>query len=167
LFLVLLKNLVLIWRRHRAAKFIPMLGAQGLWAGRDLYCSTPAVIRGTSVFPVLSELLPPFSRPSRSTRTRKGILRTNFNMDLHGSPFNRLLRHTMGCWGAILPGTSWAPIQSPHTTCSGMLRTFLTRDLTSPLSVASHDTQGDAEDHSNPEPHVKLCSKAIPSFFYV
>jgi hypothetical protein len=37
----------LIWRRHhyrwRAAKFRPMLGTQGLWAGRDLYRATPAV----------------------------------------------------------------------------------------------------------------------------
>jgi hypothetical protein len=39
-----------IWRRHqcrwRAAKFRPLLGAQGLWAGRDFYCATPAVTRG-------------------------------------------------------------------------------------------------------------------------
>jgi hypothetical protein len=41
-----LKNISLLWRRHhcrwRAAKFWPMLGAQGLWAGRDLYRATPA-----------------------------------------------------------------------------------------------------------------------------
>jgi hypothetical protein len=30
----------------RAAKFKPMLGAQGLWAGRDLYRATPAVTQG-------------------------------------------------------------------------------------------------------------------------
>jgi hypothetical protein len=49
-FYVPLKNISLIWRRHhcrwRAAKFRPMLGAQGLWAGRDLYRATPAVTRG-------------------------------------------------------------------------------------------------------------------------
>jgi hypothetical protein len=49
LFYVLLKNISLIWRRHhcrwRAAKFRPMLGAQGIWAGRDLYRATPAVAR--------------------------------------------------------------------------------------------------------------------------
>jgi hypothetical protein len=49
LFYVPLKNFSLIRRRHhcrwRAAKFRPMLGAQGLWAGRDLYRATPAVIR--------------------------------------------------------------------------------------------------------------------------
>jgi hypothetical protein len=49
-FYVPLKNFSLIWRRHhcrwRAAKFRPMLGAQGLWAGRDLYRATPTVTRG-------------------------------------------------------------------------------------------------------------------------
>jgi hypothetical protein len=49
LFYVPLKNVSLIWRRHhcrrRAAKFRPMLGAQGLWAGRDLNSATPAVTR--------------------------------------------------------------------------------------------------------------------------
>jgi hypothetical protein len=49
LFYVPLKNTSLIWRRHhcrwKAAKFRPMLGAQGLWAGRDLYLATPAVTR--------------------------------------------------------------------------------------------------------------------------
>jgi hypothetical protein len=49
-FYVPLKNFSLIWRRHhcrwRAAKFRPMLGAEGLWAGRDLYRATPAVSRG-------------------------------------------------------------------------------------------------------------------------
>jgi hypothetical protein len=41
LFYVTLKNISLIWSRHhcrwRSAKFRPMPGAQGLWAGRDLY----------------------------------------------------------------------------------------------------------------------------------
>jgi hypothetical protein len=49
-FYVPLKNFSLIWRRHhyrlRAAKFRPMLGTQGLWAGRGLYRATPAVTRG-------------------------------------------------------------------------------------------------------------------------
>ena len=48
-FYVPLKNISFIWRRHhcrwRAAKFRPMLGAQGLWAGMDLYRATPAVTR--------------------------------------------------------------------------------------------------------------------------
>jgi hypothetical protein len=48
LFYVPLKNFSLIWRRYgwRAAKFRPMLGAQGLWAGRDLYRAIPAVAQG-------------------------------------------------------------------------------------------------------------------------
>jgi hypothetical protein len=78
LFYVPLKNISLIWRRHhyrwRAAKFRPMLRAQGLWAGRDLYHATPAVTRGLD-----------FSG---------FIWRT--------APISRLLRHTRGCGGSIL-----------------------------------------------------------------
>jgi hypothetical protein len=48
-FYVPLKNFSLIWRRHhcrwRAANFRPVLGAQGLWAGRNYYRATPAVTR--------------------------------------------------------------------------------------------------------------------------
>jgi hypothetical protein len=54
LFYVPLKNFSLIWRRDhcrwRVAKFRPMLGAQGLWAGRDLYRATPTVTRDLSFF---------------------------------------------------------------------------------------------------------------------
>jgi hypothetical protein len=77
-FYVPLKNFSLIWRRHhcwwRAAKFRPMLGAQGLWAGRDLYRATPTVTRDLG-----------FSGHIRRT-----------------APFSRLLRHTRGCVGSIL-----------------------------------------------------------------
>jgi hypothetical protein len=73
-----LKNFSLIWRRHhcrwRAAKFRPMLGAQGLWAGRDLYCATPAVTQDLGFF---------------------GLIRRT-------APFSRLLRHKRGCGGSIL-----------------------------------------------------------------
>jgi hypothetical protein len=76
-FYVSLKNISLIWRRHhcrwRAAKFRPMLGAQDLWAERDLYRATPAV-----TWDLFSGL----------------IWRT--------APFSRLLRHTRGCGGSIL-----------------------------------------------------------------
>jgi hypothetical protein len=51
-----------------------MLGAQGLWAGRDLYRATPAVTRDF-VF--------------------SGLIRRN-------APFSRLLRHTRGRGGPIL-----------------------------------------------------------------
>jgi hypothetical protein len=77
-FYVSLKNISLIWRHHhcrwRAARFRPMLGAQGLWAGRDLYRATPTV---TPVFD--------FS----------GLIRRT-------APFSRLLRHMRGCGGSIL-----------------------------------------------------------------
>jgi hypothetical protein len=58
----------------KGCKFRPMLGAQGLWAGRDLYRATPAVTRD----PGLS-----------------GLIRRT-------APFSRLLRHTRGCGGSIL-----------------------------------------------------------------
>jgi hypothetical protein len=68
----------LIWRRHhcrwKAAKFRPKLGAQGLWAGRDLYRATPAVTRDLG-----------FS----------GLVRRT-------APFSRLLLHTRVCGGSIL-----------------------------------------------------------------
>jgi hypothetical protein len=80
-FSVALKKFSLIWRRNhcrwRAAKCGPMLhvlGAQGLWAGRDLYRATPAVTRDLG-----------FS----------GLIRRT-------APISRLLRHTWGCGGSIL-----------------------------------------------------------------
>jgi hypothetical protein len=78
LFPVPLKNCSPIWRRHRcrwrAINFRPMLGVEGLWAGKDLYRATPAVTRGLG-----------FS----------GLIRRT-------APFSRLLRHTRGCGGSIL-----------------------------------------------------------------
>jgi hypothetical protein len=69
-FYVPLKNFSLIWRRHhyrwRAAKVRPMLGAQGLWAGRDLYCATPAVTWDLG-FPGQIQRTAPFSRLLRYT----------------------------------------------------------------------------------------------------
>jgi hypothetical protein len=77
-FYVPFKNFSLIWRRHhcrwRAAEFRPMLGVQGLWAGRDLYRARPAVTRDLG-----------FS----------GLIRRTV-------PFSHLLRHTRGCGGSIL-----------------------------------------------------------------
>jgi hypothetical protein len=68
----------LIWRRHhyrwRAAKFRPMLGAQGLWAGRHLFRATHAVTQGLG-----------FSGPIRRT-----------------APFSHLLRHIRECGESIL-----------------------------------------------------------------
>jgi hypothetical protein len=57
------------WRHHcrwKAAKFRPMLGAQGHWAGRDLYCAKPVVTRDLG-FPVSSEG-PPHSVASYDTQ---------------------------------------------------------------------------------------------------
>jgi hypothetical protein len=77
-FYVPLKNISLIWRRHhgrwRAATFRPMLGAQVLWAGRDLYRATPAVTRDLGFSGFIWRI----------------------------TPFSHLLRHTRGCGGSIL-----------------------------------------------------------------
>jgi hypothetical protein len=86
LFYVPLKNISLIWRRHhcqwRAAKFRPMLGAQGLWAGKDLYRATPAVKRGLGFSGLIQRI----------------------------APISRLLRHAWGCGGPILTRILTGPL---------------------------------------------------------
>jgi hypothetical protein len=78
-FYVPLKNFSLTWRRHhcrwRAAKFRPMLGTQGLWAGRDLYRATgPQFMRSH-----------PKDRPIQSPlTTHEGVWRIYSNPDPHG-----------------------------------------------------------------------------------
>jgi hypothetical protein len=76
LFYVPLKNISPIWRRHhyrwRTAKFRPMLGAQGLWAGRDLY--RPHLLwHGASVLPVSSEGMPVLTVAFYDTQGMWGI----------------------------------------------------------------------------------------------
>jgi hypothetical protein len=103
LFCVPLKHFSLIWRRYhyrwRAAKFRPMLGAQGLWAGRDLYRATPAATRDL-VFSGLIRRTPHLV--ASWLTTHDGMWRIYSYQDPHWSPFSRLLRHTMGCRGPIL-----------------------------------------------------------------
>jgi hypothetical protein len=122
LFYVPLKNFLLIWRRHhyrwRAAKFRPMLGDQGLWAGRDLYCATPTVTRA-SVFPLSSEGLSLFRRILRHTR---GC----------GEPIlTRILTcpHSVASYGTqgyaedlILPESSWVKVKEKQDTETHFLR---------------------------------------------
>jgi hypothetical protein len=76
-FYVSLENISLICKRHhwqwRAAKFRPMLGAQGLWSGRDLYRATPGMTHDLSF----------------SGLTRRA------------TPFSRLLQHSRECWEPI------------------------------------------------------------------
>jgi hypothetical protein len=91
-FYVPLKNFSLIWRHHhcrwrftymetrhhcrwRATKFRPMLGAQGLLAGRYLYRATPAETRDLG-FSGLIWRTAPFSRLWRQTRGCGGSLLT-------------------------------------------------------------------------------------------
>jgi hypothetical protein len=69
----------LIWRRHRAAKFRPMLGVQGLVAGRDIYHATPTVTTGPWFF-----WSHPKDRPIQSFfTTHKGAWRIYSNPGLH------------------------------------------------------------------------------------
>jgi hypothetical protein len=76
-FYVTLKNFSLIWRHHHcqwwAAKFRPMLGVRGLWAGRDLYRATPAVTQDLG-FSGLIQRTAPFSRHLRHTRGYGGSI---------------------------------------------------------------------------------------------
>jgi hypothetical protein len=78
-----LNNFSLIWRRHhcrwRAAKFRPLLGAQVLWAGRDLYSDTPTATRGIG-FSCLIRRTAPFWSP---LTTHEGMWRTYSNPDPH------------------------------------------------------------------------------------
>jgi hypothetical protein len=78
------KNLSLIWRLHhcrwRAAKFRPILDAQGLIAGRDLYRATQAVTRGLR-FSGLIRRAAPIKSP---LTTHEGMWRIYSNLDPHG-----------------------------------------------------------------------------------
>jgi hypothetical protein len=60
-----------------------------------------------------------------SLTARKGMRRTFSNSNPHGSPFNRLLRHAMGCWGPILTRilTAFISKKSKHNldVCSRVL----------------------------------------------
>jgi hypothetical protein len=109
LFYVPLKNISLIWRRHhcrwRAAKFRPMLGAQGLWAGRDLHRATLAVTRDLS----FSDLIlnqSPFT-------TRMGMRRMYSNRDplraFIGGSENTSALYVQCIWGETtdLPQINW------------------------------------------------------------
>jgi hypothetical protein len=84
LFHVPLRNSSLIRRRHhyqwRAAKFRPMLGAQGLWAGRDFLSSHTCCDTGPRFFSV-SSIGPPHTVTST---TCMGMQRTCSNPDLYG-----------------------------------------------------------------------------------
>jgi hypothetical protein len=97
------RDVTIAGERWKAAKFWPMLGAQGLWAGSDLYRATPAVTRGLAKFwPMLgAQGLWAGKDIYRATPvvTRglsfSGLIRKT-------APFSRLLKHTRGCGGSIL-----------------------------------------------------------------
>jgi hypothetical protein len=73
-FYVLIEHFALLWRHHyylwRAAKFRPMLGAQGLWSG-GIFVVPHLFWHGALVFPVSSA---PFNRLLRHTRGCEGTI---------------------------------------------------------------------------------------------
>jgi hypothetical protein len=104
LFHITLNNFLLLWRRQhcwwRAAKFRPMIGAQGFWAGRDFYRASPAVTRGLVFFRSY-----PKDRPIQSPlTTHEEMWKIYSNTDLHGSLLSRLSWHARRCWEPILAG---------------------------------------------------------------
>jgi hypothetical protein len=90
-FYVPLKNFSLIWRRHhcqwRAAKFGPMLCAQGLWA-----CS-PSFQDGFLMFPFVGILIGATPAVTRDLGFSGLIQRT--------APFSHLLQHTRDPHGGM------------------------------------------------------------------
>jgi hypothetical protein len=106
LFYVSLRNILLICRRHhyqwRAAKFRPILGAQGHWTGKGLYRATPAVTRGLG-----------FS----------GLIRRT-------APSSCLLRHTRGCGGSVLTRILTGPLSVAFYDTRGCGGPIQTRILT-------------------------------------
>jgi hypothetical protein len=78
-----LKNFSLIWRRHhcqwRAAKFRPMLGAQGLWTGRGLYRDT-----GLQFFRFHPKDNPPPPPIQPPLTTHEGVWKIYSNPNPHG-----------------------------------------------------------------------------------
>jgi hypothetical protein len=81
-----------------------MLGAQGLWTGRDLYRATPVVTRGLG-----------FS----------GVIRRT-------APFSRLLRHTRECGESVLTWILTGPISvasyDTQRGCGGLILTQILTD---------------------------------------
>jgi hypothetical protein len=81
-----------IWKCHhcqcRAAKFTPMLGAQGLWAGRNLYRATPAVAWGFG--------FSGRSHPKSPVLTQKGMRINYSSLDPRGLNVRLALRFFSG-----------------------------------------------------------------------
>jgi hypothetical protein len=74
-----------------------MLGAQGLWAVRNLYRAKPAVTRGLRFSGLILQ-----TAPFLPITTHKGMWRMYSYPDPNGSPSSSLLRHTRGCGRPIL-----------------------------------------------------------------
>jgi hypothetical protein len=94
-----------IWRRHhyrwRVAIFRPMLGAQGLWAGRDLYRATPAVTRDLGFSGLIRRCPPLLLYPSLGKFTGLRYTRLWWILYINTSRWSLRL-----CWRIFHP--SWS-----------------------------------------------------------
>jgi hypothetical protein len=87
-------------RRHhcqwRAVKSSPMLGAQGLWAGRDLYHATPAVTQDLG-FCYLIRRTVPFSRLLWHAWGCGRSVLTRILTGMHNLPFGKIQYRNLRC----------------------------------------------------------------------
>ena len=113
-----LKNFSLIWIRHHCRWSRPMLGAQGLWAGRDLYRATPAVTWGLG----FSGLIP---RRIQSDREKSLLCHSVSPISWRGAGLIKPMLGSQGLWiERDLYCATWfflshpeeRPIPSPLTT---------------------------------------------------
>jgi hypothetical protein len=103
LFYVPLKNISLIWRRlHCRWKFRPTLRAQGLWAGRDLYRTTPLVTRDLG-FSALIRRTASFSRLLQHAWGYGGRILTRILTGRVMSVFIDGLKHSVSCYWWYYP----------------------------------------------------------------
>jgi hypothetical protein len=97
MFYIPLKYISFIWRRRHyrwsAAKFRPMFGAQGLWAGREFYRAISAATQGLG----FSGLMRRTARVSCLSTTHKGVCRIILTRMFAGPHSSPLATHR-GVW---------------------------------------------------------------------
>jgi hypothetical protein len=112
-----------------AAKFRSMLGAQGLWAERDIYRATPTVTRGARFF-----RSHPKDHPIQSPlTTRKGMLRTYSYPDPHRSAMV-MSQYDRWCHNMTDDVTIWLVMSQYDWWCHNM-----TGDVTIWLMMSQYD----------------------------
>jgi hypothetical protein len=145
----------------RAAKFRPMFGTQSLWAGRNLYRATPAVIRG------LGFLVPSFSRLLRLTRwCGESILSWIITV----YDWLIICRFTPRITGEKLQNLAYARCSVPlsrvgslscHTSCDTGPRFFRSHPKDRPIQLSLTTHKGMWRIYSTPDPHGSLTGMYI------